>query len=77
MAGHVELPIAFPGHVAKLQVSLAPGVGYQVSASVDGREIARKQCSDWRRVERFRYRMQMWLQNPGAAVAADQACCPA
>ena len=77
MSAPVEMPLSISGHVAKLQVCPADGGGYRVVAVVDGREIAQKYCSDWRRVERFRCRMQMWLQSAGADAAADHACCPA
>jgi hypothetical protein len=68
MPADFELPIALHGHVARLFVRPADAGGYEVRAEVDAREIAKKHCSDWRRVERFRSQLQRRLQCPGADV---------
>jgi hypothetical protein len=56
MAGSLELPLAFHGHMARLQASPMEGGGWDVHASVDGQDVAHVHCSDWNRVERFRSR---------------------
>ena len=54
MSGSLELPLAFHGHMATLRVALMEKGGWDVHASVDGRQVAHVHCTDWNRVERFR-----------------------
>ena len=61
MAADLELSLRH-GHSGRLFVRLVEGGGYHVRAVIDGKEIARKDCSDWRAVERFRARMKTLLQ---------------
>jgi hypothetical protein len=73
MAGSLELPLAFHGHMARLQASPMEGGGWDVHASVDGQDVAHVHCSDWNRVERFRSRMQMRLRSGGVEAIAEWA----
>jgi hypothetical protein len=70
-SGCFHLSLAFPGHVAFLLVKPVGAGGYTATAEVDGRSIARRACSDWRRVERFRARMQVALLNPRGVSATS------
>jgi hypothetical protein len=62
----LELPLSFGSDDAKVHARRDSDGGFAVSTEVDGREIASDYCPDWRRVERFRARMQQWLTNAAA-----------
>jgi len=57
----VNLQLPFGNRVAQIHVRPDDDGGWAVSTEVDGREIASDYCPNWRRVERFRDRMQQWL----------------
>ncbi len=61
-----ELPLDLEHHTARVYAHADPEGGWDVTTEVDGRAIATDYCPDWRRVERFRARMQRWLQDAEA-----------
>ncbi|MBA3270200.1 MAG: hypothetical protein H0T71_06775 [Acidobacteria bacterium] len=58
----LDLTVPFGRHDALIRVRPDSDGGWAVSTEVDGREIAADYCPDWRRIERFRTRMQQWLK---------------
>jgi hypothetical protein len=63
----VDFQLPFGDRLAQIHARPAEDGGWAVSTEVDGREIASDYCPNWRRVERFRTRMQQWLKAAEAA----------
>jgi hypothetical protein len=62
MSGLVlELSLVCRDHAARMEVTPSTDGGWDARIVVDGQEIARDYCADWRRVQRLRARMQTWL----------------
>jgi hypothetical protein len=58
----LDFQLPFGDRVAQIHARPDDDGGWAVSTEVDGREIASDYCPNWRRVERFRARMQQWLK---------------
>jgi hypothetical protein len=56
-----ELPLTFPGHVARIVAKPDSDGGWDVCAEVDGRAVGWEHYPSWKLVEQFRERMQRWL----------------
>ena len=61
MNGAIEMPLSFAGHTARIVVSPAHDDGWHVRAEVDGRTLGWEHYTHWLQVERFRARMQEWI----------------
>jgi hypothetical protein len=58
MSGTLELPLVYLGQRARMRVSPTEGGTWTVVADLDGKEILRRQCSSWQRVERVRRQLE-------------------
>ena len=58
MSDTLELPLVYQGQRAHLRVSPTDGGTWTVVADLDGKEILRRQCSTWQRVERVRRQLE-------------------
>lgn len=58
----VELPVAFAGHTARMLATQQTDGTWHVTTEVDGRVRCDEHCTDWRRVEQYQARMQLWLR---------------
>ena len=60
-ANTFELPLAFAGHCARLEVTHLPDGAWQVVTTVDGRTLGWERFTLRAQVDRYRARMQHWL----------------
>ena len=58
----VELPLMLHAHRARVCAQPDADGGWDVTTELDGRPIGADYCGDWHRVERYRARMQHWLE---------------
>ena len=69
----VELPLTLEFHRARICAQPGAAGGWDATTEVDGQSIGTRYCGDWHRVERYRARMQHWLETMerGDVVAPD------
>ena len=58
----LELPLNLHSHRGRVCAQPDADGGWDVTTEVDGRKVASDHCGDWHRVERYRARMQRWLE---------------